>query len=206
MTIAQLFQVRQHGRVVLVLLAGELAAALTHEAARELGRLVRATAEAALLAPGVEVAPQSVRSGRFRVTVRSDGAELIFVFEPARFLVRWPPAEFGKVFGALVAQAARAEEWEQADRVARDHAILFRAGAPVGLTDHPAIRAEALKFARDDRELRRFMPGGIRSTSMPGVPKIELDSRTPLERAKDAVRKMPPNERAALAETLRGTP
>lgn len=202
MTNDQAFQVRQHGQAVLVLLGGVLAAALTHQAARELGRLVRDTAERALLAPGSEVAARSVRSGRFRVSVRSDGDELLIVFEPARLLVRWPHSEFGKIFGALVAQASRAEEWAEAERVARDHAILLRAGSPIGLTSNPVIQAEAKKIAEDDRDLRRWMPGGVRAKAMTSTPIIRHETRSTFELAKEAASRMPLDEQTKLVKEL----
>lgn len=71
---------------------------------------------------------------------------------------------------ALTVQANRAEEWAKAERVAMDAAILLRSGAPFGITDHPAIQAEAAKEAAWNRDLRRWMPGGVKSEEAVGTP------------------------------------
>lgn len=78
-----------------------------------------------------------------------------------------------KAFGrALIIVARRAEEWVKREALARDAAILLRAGAPLGLTSNAAIQAEAAKIARDDRDLRRYLPGGIRGTEIVGEPTL----------------------------------
>lgn len=81
----------------------------------------------------------------------------------------WEAAlEVGK---ALVSVGKKAEEWAKALEIARDAAILLRAGVPVGLTNHPAIRKEAKHIAETDDALRRYMPG-IKSQEMFGTPAI----------------------------------
>ncbi len=65
-----------------------------------------------------------------------------------------------------------AEQWSNAEAVARDEAILLRSGVPVSLTSNPVMRAEAEKLAVSDRELRRAMPGGVKSEEHVGAPVI----------------------------------
>lgn len=82
------------------------------------------------------------------------------------------PWQEAKRFAQNVAAVAKlANEWEEAERVAMDAAILLRAGANIGLANHHAILKEAVSLAVNDRDLRRFMPG-IRSTEVFGAPTI----------------------------------
>ncbi len=77
-----------------------------------------------------------------------------------------------KLWPALLTKARECEEQEQAERIAYDNAILFRAGVPIGLSDDPKIRDETAKLAAWDSDLRRYMPGGIKSKVMCGTPVI----------------------------------
>ena len=97
-----------------------------------------------------------------------------------------------------------------AEQVARDAAILHRSGAPVGITDHPAIQAEARKLAEGDRDLRRFMPdrrasvtsNGVVSDEVLGTPIVGLDLRTPFQRARALLAGMTPEAKRALLNPL----
>jgi hypothetical protein len=173
------FQIQWSGRRVLVVLGGELAAAHSSEAAHEFARAIRATAEKASLLEGVTTQPESVTTGRYRTTVRAEGPELVVVFEPARILIRWPVAEWSKITAALHHAACRVETRQQAERVARDQAILLRANAGFGLTNDPVIQAEAKKIAEGDRDLRRYMPGGVRAREQFGIPTVTIEGPTP---------------------------
>jgi len=73
---------------------------------------------------------------------------------------------------ALQSVARKAEEWDKAEAIAMDQAILMRSGAPFGLTDHPRIQQEAIKLAGHDRDLRRYLPSGIKSKSVVGTPTV----------------------------------
>lgn len=84
--------------------------------------------------------------------------------------LQWEAAEaFGKL---LIASARVAEETAKAPDIARDQAILLRAGAGFGLTDHRKIQSEAAQLAAWDRDLRRYMPGGVKSQEQFGTPTI----------------------------------
>ena len=72
----------------------------------------------------------------------------------------------------LVRGALALEELEQAQRIARDGAILARAGAPFTLSDRQDIKDEMAKLASWDSELRRFMPHGVKSQEVFGLPRI----------------------------------
>lgn len=82
----------------------------------------------------------------------------------------WQAAD--QVSAALKSVARLAEEWDKAEQIAKDGAVLLRAGVPIGLTDHPRIKAEVAKIAVNDRSLRRYMPGGVKSREVFGTPGI----------------------------------
>lgn len=73
---------------------------------------------------------------------------------------------------ALLTVAAKAEEFEKAAGIAFDQAVLLRSGAPFGLTDNPDIQKEAAKEAAWNSELRRKMPGGVKSEEVLGTPVV----------------------------------
>jgi hypothetical protein len=81
----------------------------------------------------------------------------------------------------LLSAGRRAEEWAHAESIAADSAVLLRAGAPFSLSDDPRIRAEAAKEAAWNTDLRRAMPGGVRSREAFGLPTIK---QTPPKRSR----------------------
>lgn len=67
-----------------------------------------------------------------------------------------------------------AEEYEQADRIIQDTAIMLRAGAPFALSDNRKIVESAKTMAAWDSDLRRYMPmRGITSQERFGTPSIK---------------------------------
>lgn len=111
------------------------------------------------------------------VTAR-DGGDVVVVVTPDGKAHELPWQVADELAKALRAQARRVEEREHAERLALDAAIVFRAGAPFGLTSHPKIQAEAVKLALGDRSLRRYMPGGVRSRVMLGAPSVIVSPAT----------------------------
>ena len=83
------------------------------------------------------------------------------------------PGKAREVGRAILQVAGLAAEWANAEEVARDNAILIRAGFPVGLANHQAVLNESVKMAVSDRDLRRAMPGGVRSEAVCGTPMIK---------------------------------
>ncbi len=106
-------------------------------------------------------------------TVRCED-ERVSVIVDGRAVLDLPWRAADALARALTAKARQAEEIEKADAVAFDAAVLLRAGVPVGLTNHPKIKAEARKIADGDRRLRRYMPGGIRSRVQFGAPAVRV--------------------------------
>jgi hypothetical protein len=77
-----------------------------------------------------------------------------------------------EVSAIIKSQAKSAEQYAKAHTVIYDHAILLRAGAPVGLSSDPRMIDEAAKLAAWDTSLRRYMPGGVKSSEAFGVPMV----------------------------------
>ena len=80
---------------------------------------------------------------------------------------------------ALQAKAKLAEEYAKAEDVARDQAILMRAGAPIGITNIPGVLDLAKQIATSDRDLRRFMPNNIKTEEKFGSPVVVNHGVTP---------------------------
>ena len=163
---------------------------------------------------------------------RVDGAVLAFRLEQDKILVLGgnperllfdantrPTGADGKgpsiarqLWQSWLAATRTADEWANREQVARDAAILVRTGAPVGIANHPEILREANALADGDRDLRRFIQDqrgrvglhGVASTVALGAPVVGHDSRSPYERARDALNKLPPAEQQLILE--RATP
>ncbi len=73
---------------------------------------------------------------------------------------------------AIRAQAKRAEELAHAEGIIADQALIIRKGLPFGLTNRPDMLKEAVKEAAWNRDLRRALPGGIKSAVVVGTPAI----------------------------------
>jgi len=117
------------------------------------------------------VIPKGVQEAR----VGRSGQLVLLVIGGKTVEMPWQAAlELGR---ALVSRARDAEEQAKAPQVARDAAILLRAGARIGLSSDPKIRDEAGKLAAWDEELRRCMPGGIKSQEMLGRPAITVHEK-----------------------------
>lgn len=109
-------------------------------------------------------------------TVRQSGTRVTLVLDGA-WIGDLPWQAALDLAEALRTQAKRAEEWDKASKIAADQAVLLRAGIPLGLTSHPTIQAEAAKLAAWDRDLRRYLPGGVRSQAAVGTPSIRQSAR-----------------------------
>lgn len=109
---------------------------------------------------------------RCSATVRQNDERVLLIVNGQCILdLPWDGAlEIGR---ALIAQGHRAEEIAKAAGVIYDQAILVRAGWPIGLAVDPRIREEAEKSAAWDSDLRRKMPGGVRSTGSVGAPSVK---------------------------------
>ncbi len=89
------------------------------------------------------------------------------------------PLSVARQIWTLFTGAARlAEEWANAEAVAMDAAIMARTGAPLGLTDHPQIKAEAKKLAESDSQLRRYLPIASPRAGVLSAPRVFHDKRS----------------------------
>lgn len=105
------------------------------------------------------------------LTVRREGETVVLIYNGRRVCdLTWEAAD--RLARALQTQARRAEEESKALEIAYDQAILLRKGVPVGLTDRRDIQKEAGKLAAWDSDLRRYMPGGVKSTEAVGTPSV----------------------------------
>jgi hypothetical protein len=94
------------------------------------------------------------------VTVRREGSRVQLIQSGTLLLdLPWDAAlDLAKV---IRLQAARAEQTAKVEAVISDQAFLIRAGVPIALTPNPEVFKEAGNEAAHNRDLRRFMPGGI---------------------------------------------
>lgn len=79
------------------------------------------------------------------------------------------------IAGAMVQTANRAmeERPKVAESIALDSALLLRVGlGHIGLSDNPKIQDMARVEAESNRDLRRYLPGGIKSEVQFGTPAI----------------------------------
>lgn len=108
---------------------------------------------------------------RREITVRQDEDHVLLIVNGRDVLnVPWDAAlEISK---AMHQQAKKAEEIAKVAAVVKDHAILVRAGWPIGLAVDPRVRKEAEKAAVNDSDLRRYMPGGVKSQESVGTPGV----------------------------------
>ena len=102
--------------------------------------------------------------------IRYEGAEVIVTLNGHE--TRMPFDAALQIAQALMSAGRAAEEIANREQIVIDQAILLRAGVPLGLTNHPALQAEAAKAAAWDSTLRRQMPGGVRSSEQFGTPTI----------------------------------
>lgn len=97
----------------------------------------------------------------------------VVILSEGREAARFPVGEVAeRVAKAILIQSKRGEEVLNAENIILDNAILLRAGASIGLSNHPKIREETAKEAVSNRNLRRYMPGGVRGRTMFGTPTI----------------------------------
>lgn len=72
----------------------------------------------------------------------------------------------------ILAKARLAESHARADGIIYDSAILLRAGSPFGLAPTRRHLNAAIAEAVSHRDLRRWMPGGVRSQEAVGAPAV----------------------------------
>jgi len=106
-----------------------------------------------------------------RITMRTCGPRILVLLD-ARQGFECGAAEALQIWEQFKRAARVAEERDAIEQIIYDHALLTRAGLPFGLTDNPAAQDEVAKEAAWNRELRRALPGGVRSQTVVGTPTV----------------------------------
>ena len=106
-----------------------------------------------------------------RLTIRTYGQRIMVLLD-ARQGFECGAAEALQIWGQFKHAARVAEERDAIEQIIYDHALLTRAGFSFGLTDNPAAQAEVEKEAAWNRDLRRALPGGVRSSEVVGTPTL----------------------------------
>ena len=111
-----------------------------------------------------------------KVTVRHEGIRVLLIRDGLTLLdLPWDAAlELSKAFRI---QAARAEQTAKTAQVIADQALLIRKGLPISLTPNPAVFKEAGNEAAHNRDLRRFIPGGVPDKVEFGFPRLRGKAR-----------------------------
>jgi hypothetical protein len=104
------------------------------------------------------------------LTIRQDGTDVVLVINGKATVIPWQHAD--ELAAAIRSQARRAEEEAKKELIAADGSILLRKGIPIGLSDRRDIMNEVAHLAQYDRDLRRYIPGGVRSREQFGTPTI----------------------------------
>ena len=94
------------------------------------------------------------------------------LFADGKLIAELEPKTARKIGRAILRISGLAAEWANAEEVARDNAILLRAGFPVGLANHKTVIDQSVRLACWDRDLRKAMPGGVKSKEVFGTPTI----------------------------------
>ena len=105
------------------------------------------------------------------VNVRREGDRVLLI-QGGRTVLDLPWDAAKDVAKAMRLQAARAEQTAKVVQVIADQALLIRKGIPLSLTPNPEVFAEAGKEAAHDRNLRRYLPGGVPSGVKFGMPRL----------------------------------
>lgn len=106
------------------------------------------------------------------VDVRLEGERVLLIVDGRRVL-DVPCGEVAdQLARAIMAQSRRGEEIIHAERIAFDYGLLLRKGIPIGLTNNPKIQEMGAKEAAWNRDLRRALPGGVKSQEHFGTPAV----------------------------------
>lgn len=106
-----------------------------------------------------------------KTTIRAEGHKVLVNFDNKAFL-EMGTRETRELITGLSRALRRAEEIEEAERLIKEGAICARAGLPFTLSNHPRILDEVRKEAATNRDLRRYMPGGVKAKELVGVPSV----------------------------------
>lgn len=107
------------------------------------------------------------------LTIRREGTNVLLL-AGGILIAEIPWRQADELCDAIRSKARLAEEEEKGESIAYDSAILMRAGVPFSFSNRADIIKEAMKEAAWNTNLRRYMPGGVRSKEAFGVPSVIL--------------------------------
>jgi hypothetical protein len=102
---------------------------------------------------------------------RQEGDRVIVEIDGRGYTIPWKHAL--DISRGLYRVSKQAEEFASANRIIADHALLTRAGFPVGLSNNPKIKDEVRKESAWNGFLRKHFPGGVKSREVFGTPSIK---------------------------------
>ena len=106
-----------------------------------------------------------------KLNIRAEGNKVFVNINDDTFLeLEWQKAD--EFAAALRATARVAESHQKAARIIADSALLMRGGAPFSLSNDPRVLDAARNEAAWNRDLRRQLPGGVKSDEVLGLPTI----------------------------------
>jgi hypothetical protein len=192
--------VRRESGVVVLVVNGQRAAELGVDTARAVCDALRPHVR------GEGADETSVGQGVHQLEFRTqpkladEGENMVLCIAGGRLLFDAPVSVASRIWSALCAQQRQLEEEQpvNAERIAFDGGLLLRTGAPFGLTDNSKLQQEVVKEAGHNRDLRRFLPGGVRGQVL-AAPRIYHDSRSPEDRIRMLARTSPQAHRRLLA-------
>lgn len=109
-----------------------------------------------------------------QVIIRAEGDKVVFIIDGKGHTI--PYVQALEIARALYIKAHAAEEFAQANRIIADGALLTRLGVPIGLTNNKKMQDEIGKEAAWNTDLRRALPGGVKSDSIVGTPAVKRGS------------------------------
>lgn len=108
--------------------------------------------------------------------VRQEGTHVLLIADgKLLFDMTWQEAD--QLASAIRRKAREVEEIVKAEQIIFDNALLLRGGVPIGLSDHPNIQKETATEAAWNSQIRRWLPGGVKSKEIVPAPRVRsLDS------------------------------
>lgn len=110
------------------------------------------------------------------VTLRRD-ADTIYLIEDGHVVFSANYKAAIEIAKAIIAQAKVIEEENAAMAIARDQAILTKAGVPISLTGNQAILEEAKTLMKYDKQIKEIKPVGGINKGKVGTPTVIVEDR-----------------------------
>jgi len=129
------------------------------------------------VADRIHIRPARIES----VDIKRDGSNVVMVTGSGKvaFNTHWKHAE--RIARAILEQCRRIEQHEEMPRTIADQALLTRLGAGFGLLPQgvsPAVEAEVAREAQHNSDLRKYLPGRVKSQELVYAPSVR---RHPVE-------------------------